>query len=412
MKKSIQLVPSGISIADNAWGGFYRGGTYLLIGPRKSGRTLLSLQFAMECAKQKEVCLYFTNMRPKDLMIQAASIDFDLQYYMNQNLIIVVKVAPPADLADYKNRDELLIEYLKDIVTVVEQYQPCKLVFDELTPFIGFENLSLLEETFLETTEKIEDSGITSLFVLGEPAAPSSRLILDSVNLAATGVVHLQKQTDTYDRTKGGIITISPNIGHTEGKFKANYYIEAYKGITTDFQPVKRKTLTGERFASLEDDKFKSLSEIDIPPVNYSLSDFYSIDDFHLILNNQIALFKSTGQTFRLIALKYTDDLERTGLLSVNQLQNAVRLAIDKKDKICICENKILILMTKDDQRNITNIISRLKYNLPVLDEDQLYEIMRRVFIYTTKVNEETCNADDLLKELISGKKFNRNSYD
>src|SRR5690606_10367213 len=97
-------------------------------------RTLLSLQFAMECAKQKEVCLYFTNMRPKDLMIQAASIDFDLQHYMNQNLIIVVKVAPPAELADFKNPDELLTEYLKDIVTVVEQYQPAKIVFDELTP--------------------------------------------------------------------------------------------------------------------------------------------------------------------------------------------------------------------------------------------------------------------------------------
>ena len=41
MKKKIQLVSSGISIVDNAWGGFYRGGTYLLIGPRKSGRTLL-----------------------------------------------------------------------------------------------------------------------------------------------------------------------------------------------------------------------------------------------------------------------------------------------------------------------------------------------------------------------------------
>lgn len=412
MKKNIQLVPSGISLADSAWGGFYRGGTYLLIGPRKSGRTLLSLQFALECAKQKEVCLYFTNMRPKDLMIQAASIDFDLQHYMNQNLIIVVKVAPPADLGDLKNRDELLIEYLKDIVTVVEQYQPCKLVFDELTPFVGFRNLSLLEETFLETTEKIEDLGITSLFVLGEPAAPASRLILDSINLAATGVIHLQKQNNSYDRTKGGIISITPNIGHTEGKFKANYYIEPYKGITTDFQPVKRKTLTGERFVSLDDNKFLSLAEIEIPPVNYSLSDFYSYDDFSLIVNNQIALFNSTGQTFRIVAFKYSDDLERMKLLSFAQLQNAVRLAIDKKDKICICENRILVLITKDDQRNVTSFISRLKRNLPVLSEDQLYEILSRIFIYTTKVSEDTLNADDLLKDLLSEKKLNRNLFD
>lgn len=412
MKKSIQLVPSGISIADNAWGGFYRGGTYLLIGPRKSGRTLLSLQFALECAKQKEVCLYFTNMRPKDLMIQAASIDFDLQHYMNQNLIIVVKVAPPSELAEFKNPDELLTEYLKDIVTVVDQYQPAKIVFDELTPFIGFDNLSLLEETFLETTEKIEDAGITSLFVLGEPAAPASRLVIDSVNMAATGVIYLKKQSDSYDRTKGGTISIYPNIGHTEGKFKANYFIEAYKGITTDFQPIKRKTLTGERIISIEDQKFQSLAEMDIPPVNYSLSNYYSIDDFSLIVNNQIALFKSTGQTFRLIAIKYAKDLDKAGLLSIGQLQNAVRLAIDKKDKISLVGDRILVLITKDEQRGISNFISRIKYNLPVLDEDQLFEILKRIFIYTVKVNDETRNADDLLNELISEQKPNNNSFE
>lgn len=411
MKKSIQLVPSGISIADNAWGGFYRGGTYLLIGPRKSGRTLLSLQFALECAKQKEVCLYFTNMRPKDLMIQAASIDFDLQQYMNQNLIIVVKVAPPAELAEFKNRDELLIEYLRDIVTVVEQYQPGKIVFDELTPFVGFENLSLLEETFLETTEKIEDNGITSLFVLGEPAAPASRLIIESLNLASTGVIRLQKQTDSFDRTKGGAITISPNIGHTEGKFKANYFIEPYKGITTDFQPMKRKS-TAEMIINLEEEKYRSLAEFDIPPVNYSISNFYSIDDFSLIINNQIALYKSTGQTFRILAIKYSNDMKGLTSFNINQLHNAVRLAIDRKDKVCVLGNKILVMFIKDDQRSITNFISRLKYNLPAQDEDQLYEILRRIFIYTIKVNDETRNADDLLNELISEEKNKRNIFD
>ena len=173
MNKKIQLINSGISLVDEAWGGFYRGGTYLLVGPRKSGRTLLGLQYALECARQKEICLYFTSMRPKDLMIQAASIDFDLQHYMNQNLIIVVRVAPPSNLYDVGNPDDFLVEYLNDIVTVVDQYQPNKIVFDELTPFIGFNNINLLQDVFVQTTEAIEESGITSLFVLGEPATPA-----------------------------------------------------------------------------------------------------------------------------------------------------------------------------------------------------------------------------------------------
>jgi len=147
MKHKIQILQSGISLVDSKWGGFYRGGTYLLIGPRKSGRTLMALQYALECARQKEVCLFFTSIRPKDLMIMAASIDFDLQYYMNKNLIIVVRVAPPTELYENINRDEFLVEYLNDIVTVVDQHRPNKIVLDELTQFIEFSNLERLKSS-------------------------------------------------------------------------------------------------------------------------------------------------------------------------------------------------------------------------------------------------------------------------
>ena len=151
MKRRIQIIPTGIPLVDSSWGGFYRGGSYLLIGQHKSGRTLLGLQFARDCASRGEVCLYFTNMRPKDLLIQAASIDFDLQQAMNHNLVIVVRVNAP--IVTEENGDDVFVDYLKDISKVVEQYQPSKIVFDELTPFISFNNIKLLEETFLETIE-------------------------------------------------------------------------------------------------------------------------------------------------------------------------------------------------------------------------------------------------------------------
>ena len=212
MKKKIQIIQSGISLVDKIWGGFYRGGTYLLVGPRKSGRTLIGLQYAMECAGQKEVCLYFTSMRPKDLMIQAASIDFDLQYYMNQNLIIVVRVAPPSELFEVGNPDDFLTEYLNDIVTVVEQYQPNKIVFDELTPFIGFNNINLLQNVFGRTIESIEENGITSLFILGDPATPAANSIVEALSGYSTGMIYLQKTEGEFGRTQSGIMTITPNI--------------------------------------------------------------------------------------------------------------------------------------------------------------------------------------------------------
>ena len=68
----VNIQPTGISLIDEKWGGFYKNSSYLLIGPRKSGRSLMALQYAIECAKQKQVCLYFSSVRPKELMILSA----------------------------------------------------------------------------------------------------------------------------------------------------------------------------------------------------------------------------------------------------------------------------------------------------------------------------------------------------
>lgn len=414
MKKKIQLLPSGISLVDNNWGGLYRGGTYLLIGSRKSGRTLLGLQFAMECAVQKEVCLYFTSMRPKDLMIQAASIDFDLQHYMNQNLIIVVRVAPPSDLYEAGNPDEFLVEYMNDIVTVVDQYQPNKIVFDELTPFIGFNNLNLLQDVFMRTTESIEDNGITSLFIVGEPATPLAESIVNALAAYATGVVYLQKKEGEAGISGTGVMTITPNIGHTEGQFKANYSIEPYKGITVEVKKNQAHTHTNpSNFASSgtagSDRKYKSLAEMDLPEENISIPNYYSINDFYLILNNQIALYKSTGQIFTIISIRLDQAAEKAGLLTITQLQNAIRLSTDKKDKLCVFNDKVVILVTKEDQKNIVNLIAKVKSNLPDNDPNYIKNVLQFISVYALKVDQNIQTAEDIFQQLSTDEAKEKN---
>ncbi len=427
MKKKIQIIPSGISLVDKAWGGFYRGGTYLMIGQRKSGRTLLGLQYAMETAKQKEVCLYFTNMRPKDLMIHAASIDFDLQSYMNQNLIIVVRVAAPSDLGDIRNPDNFLVEYIKDIVTVVDQYYPSRIIFDELTPFIGFRNLALLQNTFLQTIETIEERGITSLFVLGEPATANAQSIVDTLAQYSTAIIYLQKRPAQNGKGHGGKITITPNIGHTEGQYSANYIIEPYKGITVDYRQEEEQNfmnpavnnpmnLTNVPFSTPMDfpqlskppvmpnnmQGYKSLSNIDVPAnESMSFSNYYDINDFSLILNKQIALFKSTGQLFSLVSFKLDKMAEQQGLISINQLQNAIRLSTDKKDKICVVNNKVIVLVTKEEQKNLNGLIAKIKGNLPGNDPNYINTVVRYISVITVSVDERTENAEHILQHIL-----------
>ena len=398
MRKKIQLVPSGISFIDEAWGGFYRGGTYLLVGPRKSGRTLIGLQFTKECVEQQEVCLYFTTMRPKDLMINASSIDFDLQSCMSQNKVVVVRVNSPGDASSYSEPDEYLSEYLRDIVPVIEQYQPSKLVFDEMTPFTGFNNIEKLKEAFIKTCEEIEEYGITSLFIIGEPATPSAGTIVYSLSENSTGTIHLQKKENSEGGTfAGGIITITPNVGHTEGQFSASYHIAPNKGFVTEIS--KQPSVQIGTSKTKEESLYKSLSQIETKTENYSFTNYYDYDDFYLILNNQIAFYKSTGQTFVVVSLMLDESAVNQGLLTLSQLKNAVRLSTSKKDKICVIDNRVVVLITKEDRKNVNNLVARIKENLPGTDREYLSRVAQYISVCTLQVDDSINNADDLLKQ-------------
>lgn len=392
MKKRVQLFRSGIPIVDSAWGGFYHGGTYLLVGEKKSGKTLLSLQYAVEAAKNKQVCLYFTNSRPKDLMIHAASIDIDLENYINQNTIIVVRVAQPTETTEFKSRDEFLNDYLHDIISVINQYNPARIIFDELTPYVEYENLNNLREAFGSMVETIEDMGITSLLILREPAAQSSKMIFNVLNSFATGIIQLHKSEESEDQQQPGVIDITPNIGHTEGKFKANYFIEPYKGITTDFKITKRLTRENQLPEITELIPNKTISEIS---PQYLVPNIYSINDFKLIVNNQIALYKTTGQKFTILSLSLNPFSQAQSKISFDQLSYSVKLAVHKKDKVCTINDKIYILITKSDDKLVDDLIAKIHQTLNGGGAANVSYLM-------LKVNDSMNNVEDIFKEFDS----------
>lgn len=414
MVSSVKRIASGFSFIDRNWGGVYRGGSYLVVGPRKSGRTLLGLQFALEAAKSAEVCLYFTIMRPKDLMIQAASLNFDIQSYMNQNLIIVVRVAAPNEIYEVYNPDDYLVEYFNDIMTVVDQYHPSRIIFDELTPFVGFRNLDYLRDTFLHTLEYIEDSDITSLFVISEPATQKANSIVEGLSQFVTGIISLKKENQRGERFQGGMVSIIPNVGHTEGQFTSEYRIEPYKGITTEFSP-NEKTLTETYEMPLPMPPvrrdFSKPTKIDIPSEPYAFSNVYNYNDFLLILNNQIALYKSTGQIFNLVSFKLDPSAQVKGLLSVNQLQNAVRQSTNKKDKICAIENKVIVLLVRGNMKSVVDLMSNVQNNLPSKDDNYIQAIQDYISIFNSEIDERVENAESMMEYILSAETSQTNAY-
>lgn len=227
----IHILPTGISLVDKAWGGFYLGASYCLIGPHKSGKSMLGLHFARECARQKQVCLYFTTRKPKDLLIQAATIDFDIQAFISQNLIIIIKISTPVIPDDLNFHDEHLAQQWADVMQVVQQQKPDKVVFDDFSPFLSFFDYDILKEVFKNSMEVIENNFVTSLFIFSDPANQFSEKLVDTVVNESNGVIYMESE----ENSNQGEITITPIVGHPEGRHKANYFINPYEGITDDF---------------------------------------------------------------------------------------------------------------------------------------------------------------------------------
>lgn len=419
MTGNIRLINSGFSLIDKKWGGIYRGGSYLIVGPRKSGRTLLGLQFAQQSAISKESCLYFTTMRPKDLMIQASSIGFDLQGYMNKNNIIVVRVSPPHEAYESSNTDQILSEYIADIVSVVKQYNPSRVIFDELTYYVGFNNINYLREIFLSTLETIEEKDVTSIFIMGEPATPKTQQIVDSVSEFVTGVIYLKKSNSRIDDTyQGGTVVISPNVGHPEGRFTDEYIIKPYKGLLTldEEREIKKtqelKDLVKKTFT--EDPKtFIERHREDVPVATDPLgfTNLYEFNDFSLVLNNQIALYRSTGQNFNLISFKLDPAAQVKGLLSVNQLQNAIRLSVDKKDKICVIENRVVVLLINSTKKNIQMLFDRIENSMPSRDEGYINAIKNYISVLNLGINDSYDNANTMLSLISESGSTNNEFY-
>jgi circadian clock protein KaiC len=153
--------------------------------------------------------------------------------------------------------------------------------------------------------------------------------------------------------------------------------------------------------AANKSDKYKPITNVDILPDKVSFTNLYELSEFGLILNNQIALYKSTGQTFTLISMKLDPIAEQQRILTINQLQNAVRLATDKKDKLCVVKDKILILLGKGEDRTLGNLVTKIKQNLPNTDANYLSIIMRYIYAFTYEANESVVNGDQLLNEVL-----------
>ncbi len=378
MMDSTRLIPSGISLVDRAWGGFYRGGSYLIVGPRKSGRTSLALQFASEAAARKERCVYFTTMRPRYLSIQAEAVGIPIEQMLADNLITVMRIVSPSSPSSGGS----FTEYVEAIQESIQTHCPSRMVFDELTPLVSEGGNSDTSNALAFLTETLESSGVTSLYVLGEPATRPARDLADSFIDSMTGMICLQRRgVSSIEDLPGGKILIAPNIGHPEGHFMTTFNLEPRKQLQMDDRPAwSRPALkapgmlrsgtetaserpTATTFPPIRRDH---MQENDLVSAENTLSGsdvgrrgLCSAHEFLEEINASLEASRNTGALPRVVAFRVTPSEGANDLLTLEQVARAVETVGGPGHKVCIHDNIVMAVGRSNDSRDIHALLAK-----------------------------------------------------
>ncbi len=235
--QKLKLISSGINLIDEGWGGLYKGSNYLLIGAHKSGKTQFGLNFLLRGVEDKERCILFYSGDTERLKMNQ---DFD--EYFKTHKITLVKVIPPHKENISGNIDVELAQYFEDIISVIDKFLPSRIAFDEITPFIGFKDETLLKLILEKFQSKLLEYDTTGVMISSEPVTDAVTLQLQDLADVSNGLVYLDKElNDLY-----GTISLLPSFEHRAGEIKSNYVFDLQKGMQIDLSVLNKSNRRGQ----------------------------------------------------------------------------------------------------------------------------------------------------------------------
>jgi circadian clock protein KaiC len=301
-------------------------------------------------------------------MIHAASIGMNIQPLINENKLIVIRSALPRFPETEHGHDVYLAGFLQDILKINEEFRPTKFVFDELTAHADFENQDLFIDTFCEITEVLEDANITSLYVFQEPATRTLKNIHEFLIKNTTGHINLRKTSDPKNlNERKGQITITPNVGHSEGKFTAEYSVQPNNQLIIESNILDQ-------------------------------SKFYDYGPFIDKLNKELKTVKSNKHICHLFAFKIDKHSEQNLTLISAKIQNAIRGAVNSDDILCFHEDTLFIYSPRSHTNHLNGLFALSK---------QLETLLKHITVRNIEVNGSCDSADKLIKNVANGFKNN-----
>ena len=148
------------------------------------------------------------------LAVQAASIGFDLRGAYEAGLVKLLRIPPT--MAYQGSEDDGILRAMRDLVALIRQHRPQRLVVNDFMPFVLFRSFDRLKAAVVDLLEHTDVLDMTMLLVMSEPGNEQSKRIVEFVGSQMTGSVRVEMLDDQPEATSRRL-TLTPNIGHIRG---------------------------------------------------------------------------------------------------------------------------------------------------------------------------------------------------
>ena len=188
MSPTFSLSPTGIAAVDAGWGGFTKGGTYLLIGHANAGRPRHVMTTVRAAVEAGEHCLLISARPQATLIALAAEVGVDLQQASQLKQVRLLKSPSGKELAALG--DEGLTRALEDLVQLARTHQAGRVVMDDFSSFVQFRVFDAFAEAFRSLVRDAAAVDTTFVLGLGEPANEASKNLLRFIDGEVAGTIH------------------------------------------------------------------------------------------------------------------------------------------------------------------------------------------------------------------------------
>lgn len=213
----LKRLSTGISSLDSLLdGGLLPNRSYLITGEAGTGKTTACMQYLLTGLKQGEKAVYVTvDERPSEILHSAASLDWDLQHYVQAKSLVILDASPyfsgRAGSVSEKGGD--LQKIVSDLAAYAKRMEAARLVVDPLTPLIiSGESPGRIQElarTFIHLIQS--NLTTTNLFTAHLPRRSDQDLTYGIEEFLAAGVFVLR-------------------VNHIDGRFVRTLQVKKMRG--------------------------------------------------------------------------------------------------------------------------------------------------------------------------------------